>query len=78
MDAALRGQMLPTLFRYKNPIESVSLLILAPKESPRFERLHVMDRIHQHQKEVILSATQSVHIEYGKLPSQDQIALQQK
>lgn len=34
--------------------------------------LHTKKQFHS------LSATQSVHIEYGKHPSQDQIALQQK
>lgn len=52
MDTALRGQSLPTLFRYKNPIKSVALFILSPKESPGFERLHVRDSIPPHQKAV--------------------------
>jgi len=52
MDTALRGQRLLTLFKHKNPIESVSSFILSPKESPGFERLHVRDKIPRHQKAV--------------------------
>lgn len=74
MDTALRGQRLLTLFRHKNPIESVSSFILSPKESQDLRGSMLGIKFLDTKKQFhILSATYSVHIEYSKLPNQEQI-----